>query len=58
MRGVVDSAPGLFFCGLSFQYAFSSMVLPGVGRDADHVAGRIAERARGRRTPARPAKVA
>lgn len=27
-----------------FQYAFSSMVLPGVGRDAAHVAGRIAER--------------
>ncbi|WP_165821133.1 hypothetical protein [Nocardioides gansuensis] len=33
-RGVVDSAPGLFFYGLSFQYALSSMVLPGVGRDA------------------------
>ena len=42
-RGVVDEAPGLFFCGLVFQYAFSSMVLPGVGRDAAHVAGRIAE---------------
>ena len=28
-RGVVDAAPGLFFCGLSFQYAFSSMVFPG-----------------------------
>ena len=46
MRGVVDSAPGLFFCGLSFQYAFSSMVLPGVGRDAGFVADRIVERAR------------
>jgi putative flavoprotein involved in K+ transport len=46
MRGVVESAPGLFFCGLSFQYAFSSMVLPGVGRDADFVAGKIAARAR------------
>ena len=33
MRGVVDDAPGLFFCGLCFQYAFSSMVLPGVGRE-------------------------
>ena len=33
-RGVVDDAPGLFFCGLAFQYAFSSMMLPGVGRDA------------------------
>ena len=45
-RGVVDEAPGLFFCGLSFQFAFSSMVFPGVGRDADFVASRIAERAR------------
>ena len=36
--------PGLFFCGLSFQYAFSSMVLPGVGRDAAHVASHIAKR--------------
>jgi putative flavoprotein involved in K+ transport len=43
-RGVVDRVPGLFFCGLSFQFAFSSMVLPGVGRDADHVAARIVAR--------------
>lgn len=43
-RGVVDAVPGLFFCGLSFQFAFSSMVLPGVGRDAEYVACRIAER--------------
>jgi len=41
MRGVVSDAPGLFFCGLAFQYAFSSMVLPGVGRDADYVAQQI-----------------
>jgi putative flavoprotein involved in K+ transport len=40
-RGVVPDAPGLFFCGLSFQYAFSSMVLPGVGRDAAYLAERI-----------------
>jgi len=44
-RGVVDDAPGLFFCGLSFQFAFASMVFMGVGRDADHVAARVAERA-------------
>jgi putative flavoprotein involved in K+ transport len=44
-RGVVADAPGLYFCGLSFQYAFSSMLLAGVGRDADVVARRIAERA-------------
>jgi len=46
--GVVDEAPGLFFCGLVFQYAFSSMVLPGVGRDAAYVAGRVAGRSRER----------
>ncbi|MCW6004015.1 NAD(P)/FAD-dependent oxidoreductase [Micromonospora sp. CPCC 205371] len=46
-RGVVDLAPGLFFCGLSFQYAFASMVFPGIGRDADYVARRIVARASG-----------
>ena len=44
-RGVVDGVPGLYFCGLSFQYAFSSMVFPGVARDSAYVARRIAERA-------------
>ena len=44
VRGVVESAPGLYFCGLSFQYAFASMLLAGVGRDAAYVADRIAER--------------
>ena len=45
MRGVVAEAPGLFFCGLAFQYAFSSMVLAGVGRDAAYVANQIDARA-------------
>ncbi len=44
-RGVVDNVPGLFFCGLSFQFAFSSMVFPGVGRDAAYVADKIDRRA-------------
>ena len=43
-RGVAHDVPGLFFCGLAFQYAFSSMVLPGVGRDAAYVADRIVRR--------------
>jgi putative flavoprotein involved in K+ transport len=51
MRGVVPSATGLYFCGLAFQYAFSSMVLPGVGRDAEFIARHIAGRA-GRRDSA------
>lgn len=48
-RGVAEAAPGLFFCGLAFQYAFGSMVLPGVGRDAAYVARAIAARATDRR---------
>jgi putative flavoprotein involved in K+ transport len=51
-RGVVDAAPGLFFCGLSFQFAMSSMVLLGVGRDAEFVASRIADRSKARPAPA------
>lgn len=43
-RGVVDAAPGLYFCGLSFQYAFSSMIFPGISRDADYVARQIVAR--------------
>jgi putative flavoprotein involved in K+ transport len=50
-RGVVEAVPGLFFCGLSFQYAFSSMVLLGVGRDAAYVADRIADRIAARAVP-------
>ncbi|HZJ06669.1 MAG TPA: FAD-dependent oxidoreductase [Nocardioidaceae bacterium] len=45
-RGVVDKAPGLFFCGLGFQYAASSMLVRGVGRDACYVAARIEHRVR------------
>ena len=48
MRGVVDEVPGLYFCGLAFQYAFSSMVFPGIGRDAEYLAHRIVERASSR----------
>ena len=45
-RGVATDAPGLFFCGMSFQYSFSSMLLPGVGRDAAYVADRVVRRSR------------
>jgi putative flavoprotein involved in K+ transport len=41
-RGVVPSAPGLYFVGLRFQYAPVSDVLPGVGRDAAHVVKHLA----------------
>jgi putative flavoprotein involved in K+ transport len=41
-RGVVRNEPGLYFVGLLFQYAATSDVLPGVGRDAEHIAKHIA----------------
>lgn len=41
-RGVAADAPGLYFLGMLFQYAFSSMLVGGVGRDAEYVARHIA----------------
>jgi putative flavoprotein involved in K+ transport len=52
-RGVVDGEPGLYFVGLQFQYAATSQVLPGVGRDAEYVARHIAEHVAGGRPGAR-----
>lgn len=43
-RGVVASAPGLYFVGLKFQYSFASMLFGGVGRDAGYVARHLAKR--------------
>jgi putative flavoprotein involved in K+ transport len=40
-RGIVVGEPGLYFVGLLFQYALSSDVLPGVGRDAEYIAKHI-----------------
>jgi putative flavoprotein involved in K+ transport len=45
-RGLVAKEPGLYFVGLFFLYAMSSGFLPGVGRDAEHVANDIASRNR------------
>jgi putative flavoprotein involved in K+ transport len=41
-RGVVPEAPGLYFVGLFFLTSITSALLGGVGRDAEHVAARIA----------------
>ncbi|HSM59123.1 MAG TPA: NAD(P)/FAD-dependent oxidoreductase [Candidatus Sulfomarinibacteraceae bacterium] len=41
-RGVVPGYPGLYFVGLHFQYALSSAMIHGVGRDARYIAGHIA----------------
>ena len=48
MRGVVDASPGLYFCGLGFQYAAASMLIAGVGRDAQYVADHIVQRTHAR----------
>ena len=46
VRGVSPTVPGLYFLGVPFSYAFSSMLVAGAGRDAKYVVDRIAERAR------------
>jgi putative flavoprotein involved in K+ transport len=51
-RGVVPGRPGLYFVGLPFQYAVSSDVLPGVGRDAGYVVKHLASRDRDGRSTA------
>jgi putative flavoprotein involved in K+ transport len=51
-RGVVPDVPGLYFVGLHFQSALSSTMIHGVERDAEYIAGRIAERS-ANRVPAR-----
>jgi putative flavoprotein involved in K+ transport len=43
-RGVVPSAPGLYFVGLPFLWSVSSALIGGVGRDAQHVVRVLAER--------------
>jgi putative flavoprotein involved in K+ transport len=42
VRGVVQGVPGLYVVGLPFMYSAASALLGGVGRDAAHLARRIA----------------
>ena len=50
-RGVVDSAPGLYFVGMLFLHSFASMLIAGAARDAERVARHIAaKRAAGHAT--------
>ena len=44
VRGVSPTVPGLYFLGVPFSYAFTSMLVAGAGRDAKFVVDRIAER--------------
>ena len=46
-QGVVPDEPGLYFLGLPFLYAMSSVMVHGGSRDAARVAGVIARRLRG-----------
>ena len=41
VRGVVTSVPGLYLLGQQFLFAAASATLPGVARDAKHLASRI-----------------
>jgi putative flavoprotein involved in K+ transport len=43
-RGAVEECPGLYFLGMLFLYAFSSMLVLGAGRDAEWVVEHIAAR--------------
>ncbi len=45
-RGVVPGEPGLYFVGLHFLYAFSSTMIHGLARDAEHVVNVIDDRIR------------
>jgi putative flavoprotein involved in K+ transport len=40
-RGVVAGEPGLYFLGLKFQFAATSDIITGVGRDARYIAKHI-----------------
>jgi putative flavoprotein involved in K+ transport len=42
----VMNEPALYFVGLHFQYAMTSDLINGVGRDAEWVVKAVAERAR------------
>ena len=44
-RGVVPELPGLYFVGMPFQYALTSGIVGGVGRDAEYVVEHLNVRA-------------
>jgi putative flavoprotein involved in K+ transport len=58
VRGVSPTVPGLYFLGVPFQYAFSSMLVTGAGRDAKFVVDRVAERVAAQRAAAAPSAAA
>jgi putative flavoprotein involved in K+ transport len=44
VRGAVPEIPGLYFVGMPFQYALTSGLIGGVGRDAAYVVDQLAAR--------------
>ena len=56
-RGVVDSAPGLYFVGMLFLHSFASMLIAGTCRDAERLARHIASQPARRRASAGPPPV-
>jgi putative flavoprotein involved in K+ transport len=56
-RGLVPREPGLYFVGLAFLYSLSSIMIHGVGRDAERIATAIASRINGQ-GPGRPPRSA
>ena len=57
-RGIVTEQPGIFFVGQHFQYAMSSTMIHGVGRDAESIARAIAARAGARSAAGKRAEMA
>ena len=55
-RGMVQSQPGLYFVGLHFLYALSSVMIHGVGRDAERIARSIDARMKERPVEPRAAE--
>ena len=45
-RGIVEKEPGLYFVGLHFLYAMSSVMIHGAARDAKYIADAIVARCR------------
>jgi putative flavoprotein involved in K+ transport len=54
-RGMVPSAPGLYFVGLLFLHSFTSMLIAGAARDAEHVVRHLVSRPAARPLGATPA---
>lgn len=56
-RGAVEQCPGLYFLGMLFLHAFSSMLVLGAGRDAKWVVEHIATRVKDRPVDARESRL-